>query len=62
MTLSISDFQNATAYPCGKDKKSCHSLLKGISELEDVKMYSVRDTLEKGSKSTFSGKRKSSSR
>ena len=49
MTLSINDFANATAFPCGSDKKEARAMLKEIPELANVKVYSIKDTVSKGS-------------
>ena len=50
MTLSMNDFSSATAYPCGKNRKMCRSLLKEVPELQNVKMCpSVKDTLKESS-------------
>ena len=57
MALSMNDFVSATAYPCG-NKKECKNFLKEVPELANVKIYSVRDTLAKGSKSSFKTKDK----
>ena len=62
MALSMNDFKTATAYPCGKNKQACRSMLKEIPELENVKMYSVRETLSKGSKSSLKTKDRVSTR
>ncbi len=49
MALSKNDFSSATAYLCG-DKEECKKLLN-IAGLGGVKIYSMRDAFDKGSKS-----------
>ena len=50
MDLSIKDFKNSIAFPCGENRQACLSLLK-IPELKDVKVFSTEicSTLNKGS-------------
>ena len=63
MAHSINDFRAKTtkAYPCG-DRTACRAFLKEVPELADVKMYSVRDTLKEGTKSTSGTKNRVSAR